>query len=261
MRNSMLIALVACLAMVCAPTAFAQGLYPLAIPGGRVEPVFTQMEEYLVDKLLADPTPNEVLAAKLMSALKDDFGDPAANFSYQQMIVGHAVLLSMSADPSLQDTVNKILSDGLREYWDRSQVEFVDAEAQSAAAMHFIELSQAIIRTAPAGDPKTMDYVSDIWDAWSASHPLFGEPSLWSYASTPAGTFEYATFWCEIAEAVGMQAPEFSATIQAFGPQFDECIRRCKKRLGCVDGPITNIVCGALCTIPCLVDNVVNPHH
>lgn len=161
----------------------------------------------------------------------------------------------MSAASGEQEDVSIALSAGLLSYWSHHQVSSSDTEGDTVVAIMFFELGQTLVRT---DDFASADAIEGIWYQYATTHPLYGvgEEDMMDFITGSVTASEYVNFYDGIFAALGVTSPGTTSGVATYGPVFDACIKRCKKTMGCDPGPLSQLICGGLCTIPCLIENV-----
>lgn len=180
------------LATPCLATSF-----PDAKPGDRTEAnaqAFAYAEAHFWDVVIATPAPASVaVATRIMDGLLVDTGDVAANFDLQQALVRQALYVSAAAAPQIKADVNAIVRPVLLDYWQQHTV-VTDPASQTALAIHFAELAQALLRVSSTNDSEVASAVGAIWKAYAGSHPLADSTKLEKFFSKVVTRDEYIEF-------------------------------------------------------------------
>ena len=205
-----------CVSVQAFVSAGAQTWYPPAVAGDRVasnDAEFVAMAIYTTQTVLANHQGelDAAAAARIVGGLKLDWGDDAANFDYQLELVRLALRASMLAPDAIRPQVDATLSEGLLSYWNGQEVGPSPGGDETAQSILFVDLGQAIIRTAQAGDPAAAAAVKSIWMTYGLHHPLAKDPRLTTYLSRAVTESEYADFVQASVEALA--STESSATV------------------------------------------------
>lgn len=188
-------------------SAHAQTLYPPAVAGDRDTPNdsnFVSMEVYKAQEILANHQGDtDVTAAtRIVQGLERGWGDNAANFDYQLDLVRLALHKSMVASDSVRKNIDPILAAGLLSYWKGQAVGPSAGGDETARAVLFVELGQALIRTAQADDPAVTAAIKEIWTTHGPHHPLAKDARMTAFLSKAVSRKDYADFWGATAAAL-----------------------------------------------------------